>query len=282
MSFIRRNSKSFCNLHVPKLSSGQKALGGYLLNFSVDFHIHNVSKEEAALPIQLRELTVDLNLKTRTTEKFIGRLFSTFEPKIHQSYESSQDVNHSFSIKLSHSEIEEIEKERNGGEFEFLFKLSGFIFEGHDYYTRAWDDRALRIEQSAWIKVLEQIGYSKILMIEIPTSGEASNQNYTLAHAKLAEAKMAMLRGEWRQTVALCRECLETLPTFPDDSLKVTDESTKLERIQLLQKNLFRLSSLAKHANNDVANNTDWQREDALFMLATCGAMVHKLSKSES
>lgn len=47
---------------------------------------------------------------------------------------------------------------------------------------------------------------TKILMIEIPTSGEASNQNYSLAHAKLTEAKMAMLRGEWRQTVALSVE----------------------------------------------------------------------------
>lgn len=282
MSFNRRNSKSFCNLHVPKLSSGQQVVGGYLLSFSIDFHIHNVSKEEAAFPIQLRELTVDLYLKTKGAEQMIGRLFSTFSPQIHHAYESSQDVNHAFSIKLSPSELEAIERARNGGEIEFLFKLSGFIFEGHDYYTRAWDDKTLYVEQSSWIKILDQMGYSKILMIEIPTSGDVSNQKYSLAHVKLNEAKQAMLRGEWRQTVAICRECLETLPTYPDDSLKITDESTKIERLQLLQKNLFRLSSLAKHANNTVSNNTDWQREDAIFMLATCGAMVHKLSKSES
>ncbi len=232
------------------------------------------------MPILLKDLTADLFCKIQRSEQLIGRLYSTQGPVIHQAYETSQDPAQGFSIKLSFSDLDEIEKERNGGELTFLFKLSGFIFEGDDY-TRAWDDRSIIIEQSSWIKILDQMGYSKILTIEIPTSGEKSNPKYTLAYTKLSEAQQSMLRGEWRQAVALCRDCLETLPTFPTEEIIPSSKNTKSERLQLIQK-LLHLTHLAKHSNNDVANTADWQREDALFMLATCGALVHKLSKSET
>jgi len=277
MGFDLRNSRRFCEI-TPEVYSGQRVIGGYLLSFAIRLLINPVNKGENP---QLHHLTAELWIETpQRSQKFIGQLQSTQGPAIHQAYDHVNNTAQGFGIKLSFSDLNEIEKERCGGDVTFLLKIKGMILEQGDYRP-SWEDRTLRIEQSAWIKVLDQMGYSKFLLIEVPTSGENSNPAYNLSYAKLEEAQQAMLRGQWRQSVALCRDCLETLPTFPEDEISPNKENTKKERLQLIQK-LMHLTHLAKHSNNDVANNTEWQREDALFMLATCGALIHKLSKSES
>ena len=113
--------------------------------------------------------------------------------------------------------------------FENAFKYVDDILRKDSGCSTALD----YVEQSSWVKILEQVGYSKILIIEIPTSGELSNSKYTLAHSKLNEAKQAMLRGEWKQAVSLCRDCLETLPTFTEANGHFTVPKISSEKIQI-------------------------------------------------
>jgi hypothetical protein len=272
MSFTTSKSLSFAEI-TPRTLHGNKILGGYLLIVPIEFNIFNVKNGESP---SLQGFTVDLYFKKQNSNFLIGNMYSMHGTVIHQAYEHVNKVHQDFAVKINQKEIDQLELLRNGGDFSLELKMKGLIYENGN--TRSgWDEKTLSVERSAWLKILEQIGYSKIITIEIPTTGEGSNPELEISYLKLQEAQNAFFRNDWKQAVSLCRDCLETLPAKDTDFTKSNRDYTKFDRMQVLQR-IMNLCHLAKHSD-ELSHNTSWYREDALFMLATCGAFIHKFSR---
>lgn len=276
MSFTCRDSKSFAEFSINTIW-GQKALNGYCLIIPVEIKPHSVP--EGRRP-SLRDLSAALYLKSRNGEFLVGHLSSVNGRSVYEAYQHSHHDRHEFGIKINQRDIDQIEFQRNGGDINFEVKIKGAIYESDIHYQSGYEHRDIFVEQSKWIKILSDIGYSKIFTVEVHTTGDNSNPDYEHSYNKLNEAQQAYTRADWRQAVALCRDCLESLPIHQIDDVKPSHENTKAERWKLIHKKMLHLTHLAKHFNTENSRTANWEREDALYMIASCGALINKLAKT--
>lgn len=147
--------------------------------------------------------------------------------------------------------------------------------------TMAANDEVLcNVPQSDWIAVLEQIGYRKTLLLEVPIP---QGDEGSVPQRHLETARSHMLRGQYEDAVASCRKALEGWTTQRSEVESIsrargTKKSaprslTLYERELLLRDAANNFADLAHHAD-DVANAERYGREDAVMMVAVTAAII--------
>jgi len=151
--------------------------------------------------------------------------------------------------------------------------------------TVHYDNRGepFEVNQTSWIKVLGQLGYAKLMLLEVPLL-DGLGPAFDEASGHLRKAKAAMLRGEYREAVGCCRDVIEALTRALRDKdeqlaklVTNTRELDKAERLRLLRQALKVLTHPARHAD-EVAAAIEWTRTDAVAVITMTAAVMQELA----
>lgn len=130
-----------------------------------------------------------------------------------------------FNFPLNDAVIHKIEKHRQGNiVFHLNFTLQAGIYSSppianpfniqmpsylNRFYT-AQGHISFEIEQSQWVKkILPELGYKAIKLIELPGASEVIPEEYSLSLKELDEARRYFTNGDYDKSVAHCRSAIE-------------------------------------------------------------------------
>lgn len=186
---------------------------------------------------------------------------------------------------LTLKQLEAIEDLRNGGDLAFRVDVHAVPLataESSPFPAQVVKE----VSQSEWVKLLDQLGYQKTLLLEIPMPDPSEFPKLARVVNYLSQARASVIRGGagHREAVALCRDALESLRAVLDDSAAAgaawqrrseeMEELDKAGRLLLVRRALWRLTSGAKHPI------ADWNRHEAISVLAMVSAVV-RITTSE-
>lgn len=255
---------------------GIQAAGAYLLRLSIHFAVPNWPQGELMPTVFLTAAAVQVERGGRTLA--LGSAMPEtpvpFRIGVH-----SHMANALYELLLSPPAIEAVEQLRGGGGIQFRLKIQTHLTKGSE--TLATNDEILcTVSQSDWITVLEQVGYKKTLLLELPIP-QGDEESVSQRH--LATARSHILRGHYEDSVASCRKALEgwTTQRAEGDAVKKARDTkrsasrslTLYERELLLRDAAINFSDLAHHAD-DVANAERYSHEDAIMMVAITAAVL--------
>jgi len=214
----------------------------------------------------------------------LGRL-SLFEPRPPiVTYEKAHQERLSLEMELDGSRIEAIERVRCGGSLLFEVNLYGTAALTTGDFCSVNARLTYRANQSTWLEVLEQMGYRKTMLLEIPLPDDEAIPELSEAAKYLREAQEQLLHGKWRQAIAACRDVLESLSIALGDNkwkppadlkrmLEVTKDMGKDERIRLMRWAMMPLTHAAKHAD-DITARIEWNMVDARAVITMTAAIL--------
>jgi len=266
MRFSLKDSRTFANFSF-KGVWGHKAISSYQLTFQLEANVFTVA--EGRKP-KLRHFSAALYLKTKSGDLLINKMFEKDGRRSIQAHPHSHIPYFQFVTKLTANEMGEIERQRDGGDITFVVKLYGEMNDD-DYVMEGSEEVECRLEQSAWLKQLNQMEYSDILLLEFDLKNMAPE-----ATKKFKEAQASLQKGSYRESVGLCRDVLEALALQQMTEPKPDKQNTKPERLKLFHQKLVHFTHLARHNNNEAAQTAEWDREDAMFALMATAALLRK------
>jgi len=148
------------------------------------------------------------------------------------------------------------------------------------------DHLSHQVNQGTWAEILQQMGYRRVMLLEIPVPDERSSPELAEATAHLAKAQQALDRGEYREAVGCCRDVLESLSVALGDSdnqdpevqslFKNIRSMDKEARLRVLRRALKLLCHPARHAD-EVSAKIDWYRNDATSAITMIAALLRLL-----
>lgn len=218
-----------------------------------------------------------------------GRIlgFATLNPLITSAQIAAGD-RHKFSmaLDLTFRQIEMIEETRKGGDVLFQLNLGILYLEREkptDRLIRSEIVRVtmprtgteLKIFQSEWLKMLEEIGYERLRVIELPIPETPKGTFIDSSIQFVEEALKNYNEGDYDAVLSDCRRAIEVVEKADIDYVKVLDSSSKAEKIEGIQKRLKDFLSLGPHAESrDYIN-----RRDAEVALYFTTSIIRYLAK---
>jgi len=272
--------------------SGEACLGFYRLLFQVTLQVHGsdglkrFQVGDGTHPAELRDLRIDIKLPGRTPAR-VGRLHP--EPRFLpvRAFPDASSVKGAFAIELSADRLEALEAARNGGDLTLELAWLSAIADGLGTVHHSNRDEPFVVGQSDWIKVLGQLGYAKLMLLEVPLV-EGLGPAFADATGHLMKAKAAILRGEYREAVGCCRDVIEALSLALGDKdeqlaklLANTRELDKAGRLRLVRQALKMLTHPARHADA-VAANIEWTRTEAVAVVTMTAAIMQTLAAPDA
>ena len=118
-----------------------------------------------------------------------------------------------------------------------------------------------RVNQSAWIEILEQLDYQRTMLIEVPILNDGiTDPRFSEARKHLQTAQTHLLGGHYRDAIGACRDVMEALTTVLNDEkdqlpegISAWFDSTRLmgkkERVHLVRRAFKILTHPARHAD---------------------------------
>lgn len=200
-----------------------------------------------------------------------------------RSYPHAHPTHAVFTLELDADRLEAIEAARNGGDL--MLQLTWLSTIADSAGTVHHDNRPepFEINQASWIKVLNQLGYAKLMLLEVPLF-DGLGPSFSEAAKHLRKVKAAMLPGEYREAVGCCRDVIEALtqPLGDKDEHMTklvgnTRELDKAGRLRLLRQALKVLTHPARHAD-EVAAAIEWTRTDAVTVITMTAAVMQELA----
>lgn len=216
-----------------------------------------------------------------------------------------------------------IEKERNDGDINFKIRLGyqffvlaritdvGNVVKDVNFSTMwvrtAEDDDEITVEQSRWNKILQQLGYHKRLLFELPIDFEeilssipkhpkaGLIRRIEVASKSFQKALNELRIGKWRNAVVESRKVYEALNRKKlEDGKNVKEAIQELllkyglpkqnkDNITNIIENLWLYTSPTHHILDDEGNiikedePTMFGQEDALLTVATAGLLIKML-----
>ena len=266
---------------------GQVGLGIYRLLVQLDLVFMRMPEEEGAI---LHELTGDLQIEGRYAGSL--RLFQELGQFSIGQYEGSLPV--LLVADLSLRQLHAIEDLRQGRGLTIGVNISmtcwGKLHAGAGLLRSSSGYLSHQVSQGAWIEILNEIGYRKIMLLEIPELAESLAPELTDAVAYIGKAQQALHRGEYREAVGCCRDVLESLSTaMGDGDLQDTEfqaffrdlrSKDKAGRLRLVRRAMKILSHPARHAD-EVATQIEWNRTDATAMITMIAALLQQLGSEK-
>ena len=266
---------------------GQVGLGFYRLLVQLDLVFMRMPEGEGAI---LHELTGDLQIEGRYAGSL--RLFQELGQFSIGQYEGSLPV---FLVAdLSLRQLQAIEDLRQGKGLTIGVNISmtcwGKLHAGAGLLRSSSGYLSHQVSQGAWIEILNELGYRKIMLLEIPELAESLAPELTEAVAYIGKAQQALYRGEYREAVGCCRDVLESLSTAMGDSdvqdtefqafFRDVRSKDKAARLRLVRRAMKILSHPARHAD-EVATQIEWSRTDATAVITMIAALLQQLGSKK-
>ena len=200
---------------------GSRLMGGYCLRLGIEFDVLNWNESGAAPVVLMLPARVWLQGQS-------GLSLGLAHPETAQPFTVSQYAGKRpalFDLPLTQQAMEALERHRNGQGVSLGIKLQAEVRRG-DEMQIAWDDLTGSFNISQWIAALDQAGYGRTLLFEVPIPSEPvglgssiellETARRCLAHHQFALQERAILL--LRVTRGLEREALIQLlgETFQD------------------------------------------------------------------
>lgn len=268
---IAWNNRTIADARLSRVHGG-KAAGGYVLRLGVDFNVLNWDAGETPPVVILAPARVwmpdagGLSLGVAHPEAIL--------PFTVTKYAGNSGV--LFDLPLSHSAMEAVEKRRNGGAVALSIGLQAEIRLGAEI-QRGWAELSATFNVSEWITALENAGYGRTLLFEVPVPLETGGSGSTLTLIEAARRLLAS--GHYSEVVAKCRMVLEGLSQeLGDDAatkvarLAQVRDRTSLQRELIMRQAAVEYAHLAHHPTGLIDDGFD--RSGAQMMLGITAALV--------
>jgi hypothetical protein len=257
---------------------GTHAAGAYCLQLTLGLQVQNWPEQEGPVPV------VRFGDAQVVLDGGPGLLLGYAHPEIAVPFRVFKHAHTRavlYSILLAPQALEAIEKGRAGGGVGLQLKVQAEISVGTNV-DAVFDDVRCHIAQSDWLRVLEEVGYGRTLLFEVPVPRSLGAEGNSVM-ASLAAAKRAFIEGRYGESVAACRSVLEGLTQClgqGDDMRKVRDavgqgrrELTVLERELRLRSVALEYAHLAHHPS-EMQPDCVYDRSAAQMMLGVAVSLA--------
>lgn len=262
-----------------KTLTGMEGLGVRRLNFRFD--VAPLTPASFAGHQILMESSVSIQ-PDNLAPKYAGRAYLAF-PGSFPTAESGHQIKTELELglDLSQAQLEAIEEHRQGSWVFVTFDVLGVLIGPES--QRFWGQMPIRVEKASWGQALEQLGYSKLFILDVPT---AAGPQAAKGIKWLEEAVAALNDGRYRHAVAACRDLIEDVwgeesgfPAFAA-TFENKRQAGKDVRFWWARQSLLQVTHAAKHAD-DVAVQMEWTRQDAVAAIRMIAALLQQdLSQS--
>lgn len=275
------NSRRIAEAEISQVS-GAAGLGLYRLLVGVKLRL-DPAPAGADMPVIL-DLGGTIEVQGHSGARHhLGRLHSKPSPVVltpSDAYVAEYTVD--LEAELDTGRADAIEATRLGGDLHFSVALWARVQLGLRHEV-VHDTLNFRVNQSAWVEVLNQMAYTRIMLLEVPVPEQDRAPELAEAVSCLTGAQRAVLRGEYREAVGLCRDVLEALSRGVGDDCAKDPEMERLfgdarrwdksRRLRLVRRALLYLCHPARH-RDPVSVQFQWNRADAVSTVSMLAALL--------
>lgn len=262
---------------------GSLGLGFHRLMARIDITTSGRPQDKAVVVTNIKG---DLYVRGKANQEyFLGHMRRQGPETPLETHPNMSKADIMLETELDARHLEAIERIRVGEDLFFRMDLVGVAQSVSDKSSQAVQaSLEYRANQSDWIEVLEQMGYRKTLLLEIPIpQGEVAPQ-LTKAAEHLQIAQTHLLGGHFRDAVGACRDVLEALSVALNDErgqspqeikswFEGTRDMNKAERLRIVRRALKLLTHPARHAD-EIAASIEWGPTDARAIVIMAAALL--------
>lgn len=283
------NATTFAKLDLKTLR-GEPGLGFYRLIALVNVTTHN---RQAGEEVTVTNIRGEMYVRGKNPQDhYIGRLQRLGSDSFIQTYQHTNDNNFSLEIELDARRIEAIEGIRLGEDLSFSLTIYGVAYSEREKRSQSVNTTLqYRANQSAWIEILQQMGYRRTMLLEVPLLSEGISPLFKEAAEHLKTAQTHLLKGHFRDAVGACRDVMESLSVAlrdenaqPPEMVKSWFEGTrsmgKEERICLVRRALKVLTHPARHAD-EISTSIEWSPKDARTIIVLAASLFQIVAEKE-
>ena len=182
-----------------------------------------------------------------------------------------------FDLPLTQQAMEALERRRNGQGVSLAIKLQAEVRRGPEIQI-AFEDLTGTFNISHWIAALEQTGYGRSLLFEVPIPSEPAGLENSVRLLEIARGFLAS--GHYSEVVAKCRMVLEGLTQEMGEgsALKAARDAQKQDRTAMQRELMMRQAAIdfahLAHHPTGVSLDGAFDRNAAQMMLGMTAALV--------
>lgn len=267
---------------------GARGLGLFRLICDVHFDFQIRKPGEIATVVQV---SGQLSVQAREeTAEYLGRVHQADSQATIDVRELPDRRDLSLGLDLSRDQVAALEDLRAGGGLTLSLQVSARVHATHGYENPI-QDVTLFINQGTWVEILNSMGYSNLLLLEIPRGRREHANEMSPVMDRLREANVALQRGDWRAAVGSTRDVMESMSAALGDRddldqafapmYEKTRTWDRAARLRNLRRALRVFAHPAKHSSIDSVG-IEWTREDALMALTIAGGIVGRMGAGKS
>lgn len=269
---ISWNNRTIADARLTRIYGGRMA-GGYVLRLGVDFDVLNW--DEAAPPPIVIVAPARVCVQGQT-----GMVLGWAYPEVLKPFTVSQYASKLgvlFDLPLTQQAMEALERHRSGLNVSLSVKLQAEVRCGVEVQP-GWADLTCTFNLSQWLEVLDQAGYGRTLLFEVPIPTEPAGLGSAIEHLEVA--RRFLVSGHHSEVVAKCRMVLERLTQElnEEQAFKAARDSHRTDRTAPQRELLMRqaaldFSHLAHHPTGTSLHDS-FDRNAAQMMLGVTAALV--------
>lgn len=269
--------------------SGQNALGGWRLLFTLTFETKQVSQAPhlSCKAEGIYDLRAHVSVSTESAAQVFLGVAHCRQQRSMTIRDYNQQEGRTFDLTLLDGQLAALEKMRGAGGVTFHFDVYA---EGNGTVGPWALETTLKKEfnLSEWTKFLRDLGAAEYLCVPLLLPKAASGDPHESAINYLRQAQSFMLQGEYRAAVGSCREALELLTTIQEEAVepggplsaagvldafnKKRRNMSRAQRIVFLRIATTHLTHLGHHPPE---NSRDvLSRQDASLAIAACAGLI--------
>lgn len=269
---ISWNNRTIADARLTGVHGGRLA-GGYALRLGVEFDVLNWNEADPLPQVLMAPARVWLHGQA-------GLSLGLAYPETIQPFTVSQHAGKRgvlFDLQLTQQAMEALERLRNGQGVSLAIKLQAEVRRGPEIQI-AWEDLTGTFNISQWIAALDQAGYGRTLLFEVPIPSEPAGLG--IAMELLETARGFLASGHYPEVVSKCRMVLESLTQELDEgpAIKAARDAQKQDRTALQRELMMRQAAIdfahLAHHPTGISLDEAFDRNAAQMMLGTAAALV--------
>lgn len=236
---INHNGMTIYELTTSKLT-GREALGSFGFVLSMNFQ---QSRTDEVINVERLWCSVGLNLGL---EMILPRVECS-EGSFSTSVDYQNDQRLFFEFVLTGQQLEAIEVRRGDGDLALKIGLRASTRTTGEETVQTLSDESLTVPREEWLKALENSGYRKTLLFELPVAHMDDHAD-TLVH----RAQYLIDTGLYKEAVIQCRHIIEHVEELRGDkqaSMNANKDSQ--DRVKRMDMSVeARMLSMREHVKN--------------------------------
>lgn len=236
---INHNGMTIYELTTSKLT-GREALGSFGFVLSMNFQ---QSRTDEVINVERLWCSVGLNLGL---EMILPRVECS-EGSFSTSVDYQNDQRLFFEFVLTGQQLETIEARRGDGDLALKIGLRASTRTTGEETVQTLSDESLTVPREEWLKALENSGYRKTLLFELPVAHMDDHAD-TLVH----RAQYLIDTGLYKEAVIQCRHIIEHVEELRGDkqaSMNANKDSQ--DRVKRMDMSVeARMLSMREHVKN--------------------------------